>query len=220
MDLPEGTVTFLFTNVEGSTRLWDLFPAVMPGAINRHEEILRGSINRLNGIVIKTTGDGLYAVFSSTIDAVQAALSCQRELAQETWNPKTGRLRIRIALHSGTAELRGGNYYGANVNRAARLLSAGHGDQILLSQSTRELIRQELPEPVSLIDLGYHRLKDLLRPEHIYQLSVPDLPANFPVLRGLDPRSVNLPSQPTPFIGRKEDIEALRSLLETMKFVL
>lgn len=214
MDLPKGTVTFLFTDIEGSTRLWDLFPDVMLGALTRLEEILRGSISQQNGIVIKSTGDGLHAVFSSPVDAVKAALSGQRELLVETWNPKTGRLKVRMALHSGTADLRGGDYYGGTVNRAARLLSAGHGDQILLSQSTRELIREELPGDITLVDLGYHRLKDLLRPEHIYQLSVPDLPGYFPVLRGLDPRSVNLPSHPTPFIGRKKEIKALGRLLE------
>ena len=214
MELPEGTVTFLLTDVEGGTRLWDLFPDAMTGAINRYEEILRGSINDLNGIVIKTTGDGLHAVFSAAIDAVKAALACQRELAQETWNPKTGRLRVRIALQSGTAQLRGGDYYGDTLNRAAKLLSAGHGDQILISQSTGELIRAALPTDAALIDLGCHRLKNLLRPEHIYQLTVPDIPSNFPVLRRLDPRSVSIPSQLTPFIGRTEEIGALRNLLK------
>ena len=207
IDLPTGTVTFLFTDLEGSTRLWENYPEAISEALARHDQILRAVIEASNGRVVKTTGDGVHAVFSTATDALEAALEAQRALLREEW-AETGPLRVRMALHTGAAtEERDGDYYGPPVNRAARLLSAGHGGQVLLSSSTQELVRDRLPSDVDLRDLGERSLKDLFRPERIFQLAAPDLPSEFPPLRTLEGRPNNLPLQPTPLIGREREVE-------------
>jgi class 3 adenylate cyclase len=216
-DLPTGTVTFLFTDIEGSTGLWESYPEVMSEALACHDEILRAVIEANNGSVVKTTGDGFHAVFSTATEALGAALEAQRALMRE-WRAEMGPLRVRMALHTGAAtEEREGDYYGPPVNRAARLLSAGHGGQILLSSPTQELVRDTLPAGTSLEDLGERRLKDLLRPERVYQLAAPDLPSEFPPLRTLEVRPNDLPLQPTPLVGRElevsEIVERLRGEL-------
>jgi predicted ATPase/class 3 adenylate cyclase len=224
-DLPEGTVTFLFTDIEGSTRLWESFPEAMGTALARHDELLTTAVARHGGVVVKSTGDGFHCVFSSATDAVAAVLAGQRDLMAESWNRDTGRLKVRMALHTGMAEFRDGDYYGSVVNRAARLLAAGHGDQILLSLSTHELVCDDLSQGASLTELGKYQLKDLLRPEHIYQLNMSPLTGDgaddgpddglreFPPLRVLSIRHTNLPSQPTPFIGRQQEIRDVSELL-------
>jgi class 3 adenylate cyclase len=161
--LPSGTVTFLFTDIEGSTRLWEQHPASTSSALARHQTILRESIQNHSGQVFKTIGDTFCAVFATAPDALAAALAIQRALAAEAWGA-TGQLRARAALHSGAAEARDGDYSGPPLNRVARLLAAGHGGQVLLSAAAWELVRDHLPLNTELRDLGEHRLKDLTRP--------------------------------------------------------
>jgi len=204
---PTGTVTFLFTDIEGSTKLWEHHPEAMQKALARHDELLRQIIATHKGYVFKTVGDAFCAAFATTAEALQAALRIQYALSEEAWGNTP--IKDRLALHTGAAEEREGDYFGPPVNRVARLLSAGHGGQILLSSATQELVRDQLPDQVILRDLGDHRLKDLTRPERIFQVVVPDLPADFPSLKTLDVRPHNLPAQITSFIGREAEIAAV-----------
>jgi predicted ATPase/class 3 adenylate cyclase len=210
--LPTGTITFLFTDVEGSTKLWERNPEAMSQALSHHDELIRNAVEALNGFVFKTVGDAFYAAFSTAAEAVEAAIDAQKSLLSEEWE-ETGPLKVRIALHTGTAEERGGDYFGPTLNRAARLLSAGHGGQVLLSHSTQELVRDQLPLGAELRDLGVRRLKDVLGPEHIFQLTAPELPASFPPLNTLDVRLNNLPIQPTPLLGREREVAGIADLL-------
>src|SRR5262245_15056633 len=163
---PSGTVTFLFTDIAGSTILWERYPQAMRAALARHDTIIRRQIEAHGGTVVKTAGDGFHAAFATGSAALAAALMAQRALASEAWKA-TGPLWVRMALHSGAAQERDGDYYGTPLNRAARLLAAGHGGQVLLSLATEELVREELPTDVTLRDLGEYRLKDLTHPERI-----------------------------------------------------
>jgi len=211
MEQPSGTVTFLFTDVEGSTQLWERYPEAMRTALARHDAILRKEIERRGGYVVKLRGDGFHAAFATASDALAAALAAQRALHAEAWGDVN--IKARMALHSGAGEERAGDYFGTVTNRAARLLSAGHGGQILLSLATRELVCDQLPDQVGLRDLGQHRLKDLSRPERIFQVVAPDLPAFFGPLKTLDCRPNNLPAQTTSFIGREGELAAVREEL-------
>jgi predicted ATPase/class 3 adenylate cyclase len=213
-ELPSGTVTFLFTDVEGSTKLWERYPQAMEASMARHDELLRGVMESSGGFVFKTIGDAFCVAFPSAPHALEAALAAQRALLSEA-REQTGPLRTRMALHTGSAEERAGDYFGAPVNRIARLLSAGHGGQILLSSATKELVRDALPEGASLRDLGERRLKDLFRPERVFQLLSAELPTTFPPLKTLDARTNNLPSQPTPLIGRERELGGVRELMRT-----
>jgi class 3 adenylate cyclase len=199
------TLTFLFTDVEGSTLLWEKNAKAMSEALVRHDEILRTVIETYNGRVFKTVGDAFHAIFSTAPDALEAALEAQRSLLREEWE-KTGPLRVRMALHTGAAEERAGDYFGPSLNRVARLLSAGHGGQILMSLTTEELVRDELPKGAGLRDLGERRLKDLFRPEHVFQVTASGLPTEFAPLLTLDARPNNLPAQPTPLVGRQREV--------------
>jgi class 3 adenylate cyclase len=210
---PTGTVTFLFTDIEGSTRLWEHDAPAMQKALARHDEILQNTIEDRGGYVFKTVGDAFCAAFDTATDATGAALAAQRALLEEGWADEIGPIRVRMALHAGAAEERGGDYFGPPVNRVARLLSAGHGGQILLSHTTQELTRDDLPEGASLRDLGQRRLKDLLRPERVFQLIAPDLPTSFPPLKTLDARMNNLPAQPTSLVGREKELSEIADLL-------
>ena len=211
-ELPTGTVIFLFTDIEGSTSLWERHGEAMRVALARHDELLGHAIEFCRGRVFKTVGDAFCAAFPTAPDALAAALEAQRLLREEPWG-KTGPLRVRMALHAGAAEERGGDYYGTALNRVARLLSAGHGGQVLVSASTQELARDHLPAGAELRDMGEHRLKDLIRPERVYQLESSDLPHEFPALRTLETRPNNLPLQPSPFIGRERELEAVGKML-------
>src|SRR5574341_47711 len=211
--IPTGAITFLFTDIEGSTKLWEQQPDAMKPALARHDALLREAIEQQAGYVFKTVGDAFCAAFQNPHHALAAALSAQRALATETWSADIGTLRVRMALHSGAAEERDGDYFGPPLNRVAWLLAAGHGGQTLLSLATQELVRDDLPTGVSLADLGEHRLKDLFRPERVSQLHAPDLLAEFPPLRTLDARLTNLPAQPTPLIGRERELAAILALL-------
>ncbi|HEY3079371.1 MAG TPA: tetratricopeptide repeat protein [Chloroflexota bacterium] len=201
-DLPTGTVTFLFTDIVGSTRLWEERPEAMRLAVERHFAVLRQAVEEHRGHVFRTQGDGLCAAFAAAPDAVAAALAAQRGLLRVAWEG-VGRLGVRTALHTGVADIHDGDYVGACVNRIARLLATGHGGQVLLSQATHGLVREAAPGQVEFRDLGEHRLPDLQLPEHVFQLVAPDLPSAFPPLRSLDTRPNNLPAQPTPLIGRE-----------------
>ncbi len=210
--LPSGTVTFLFTDIEGSTRRWEEQPDAMRIALARHDAILRAVIERHNGYVFKTIGDAFCAAFTSAPNALAAAVVGQRALAQEEWGAVRP-IHVRMALHTGTAEPHDGDYLGQPLNRVARLMATGHGGQVLLSVATRELLLDHLPPDAALYDLGVHQLKDLSRPELIFQLVAPDLPTDFPPLRSLDRRRSNLPAQPTTLIGREREIADLAVLL-------
>ena len=209
---PTGTVTFFFTDIEGSTRLWERNPSAMQDALVRHDEILRSAIEGHGGYVFKTVGDAFCAAFASAPDAFEAALSAQRALCTEDWNEGCT-IRARMALHTGTVSERGGDYFGPPVSRVARLLSAGHGSQTLLSLATQELVRDQLPSGTSLRDLGERRLKDLFRPERIFQLIAPDLPSNLPPLKTIDERVNNLPVQSTPLVGREKEVAEVCRML-------
>jgi predicted ATPase/class 3 adenylate cyclase len=191
-ELPTGTVTFLFTDIEGSTTRWEQHPEAMRTALARHDALLRETITAHDGVV--------------------AALAAQLAVLAEQWG-EVGPLRVRMALHSGVAQCRESDYFGPTLNRIARLLSTGYGGQILLSAATQELARDALPPGVSLQDLGEHVLKDLLRPEHVFQLVSPDLEGEFPPLKSLERRLHNLPVQPTPLIGREQEVASVCGLL-------
>jgi len=225
------THTFLFTDIEGSTRRWEADRAAMSAALARHDAILRAATEGQGGTVFKTVGDAFCAVFADPVAALGAAVAAQRTLAEEDWGaiglgvgdaithggpdaPATfGALRVRMALHSGLAEERGGDYFGPTLNRVARLLAAGHGGQVLLSAVTEGLLSGHLPPGVTLRDLGEHRLKDLARAERVWQVAAEGLAASFAPLRGLDARPHNLPVQPTALIGREAELDELGSLL-------
>ncbi len=216
--LPTGTVTFLFTDIEGSTKLWEEHTEAMRAALGRHDDLLHETIARHHGHVFKTVGDAFHAAFPTASDALTAALDAQRALARERWALPDG-LRVRMALHTGVAEPRNGDYFGPALNRAARLLSAGHGGQVLLFRVTYELVQDALPAGTMLRELGQHRLRDLARPEQIYQLVAPGLATDFPPLRSLDTFPNNLPAQLTSFIGREREISEVKALLPTARLL-
>jgi predicted ATPase/class 3 adenylate cyclase len=216
--LPTGTVTFLFTDVEGSTRLWEEHPGAMPGALTRHDEILREAVERHGGQVLKSMGDGLVAVFEGAGDAVGAAVAAQRALSVESWTV-TGPLRVRMGLHAGTATERAGDYFGRTLNRAARIMSAGHGGQVLCSAAVGELVRDALPPGSALVDLGKHRLRDLSRPETIFQVTHPDLMSEFAPLRSLDAFAGNLPLAVSSFVGRVGELARVVAAVGEVRLV-
>ena len=210
---PTGTVTFLFTDIEGSSRMWEKSPQTMRSALGRHDEILRSAIGAHGGYVFKTVGDAFCAAFPTALEALEVALSAQRALFAEEWPKEVGQLRVRMAMHTGAAEAHGGDYLGPPLNRVARLLSAAQGGQVLLSVATQELVRDQLPSGAELKDLGEHRLKDLIRPEWIFQLIAQGLPAEFPPLRTLEGHQNNLPLQATPLVGREREVDEVRRRL-------
>jgi predicted ATPase/class 3 adenylate cyclase len=212
-DEAPGTFTFLFTDVEGSTSLWERFPQAMKRALERHDSILLTAVTAAGGQVVKTTGDGLMAVFGSAAEAVRACLAAQRGLVDEPWQ-ETGALRVRMGLHSGEAQPRGDDYFGPAVIRSERIMAVGHGGQVLLSGASAALVADQLPEGAALVDLGAHRLKDLGRPEQLFQLVHPALPREFPPLATPDRRPNNLPTQASTFIGRDTELREIRDRIE------
>jgi predicted ATPase/class 3 adenylate cyclase len=217
LDLPEGVVTFLFTDVQGSTRMFERAPDAMLEALRQHDEAIEEAVAVHGGIPVRPRGEGdsRFIVFANAYDAVAGAAAMQRRLASVDWvTPEP--LRVRAALHTGIADLRGGDYYGSAVNRAARLRGIAHGGQILMSGSTWELVRDRLPEGVTIQDLGEHGLKDLTRPERVFQVTPDGLPDKFPPLKSLNTLTNNLPEQLTEFIGRQVELaEAKRLIGET-----
>ena len=182
MAQPIGTVSFLFTDIQGSSSLWENHPEEMRAALERHDALMREAIENNEGYVFKTIGDAFCAAFATAPAAVSAALEAQLALQAEPWLPETT-LKVRMGLHTGAVEHRDDDYFGPPVNRVARLMSVGHGNQILVSAATQELIRDQLPLHAELLSMGAHRLKDLARSEEIYQVRHPDLPSHFPPLK-------------------------------------
>lgn len=209
---PTETLTFLYTDIQGSTRLWQQHPDAMSEVIARHDALLKEVVETHGGTVFRTMGDAVCAAFPTALDALAAARDGQRAIQAEPWRDDI-ELRVRMAMHTGAAELRDGDYVGHTLNRVARLVAAGHGGQVLLSDVTQALLLDSMPSDVRLRDLGEHRVKDLERMEHIYQVEAPDVPANFPPLRTLDSVPTNLPVQPTPFIGREAEVDAVEEML-------
>jgi predicted ATPase/class 3 adenylate cyclase len=208
---PTGTVTFLFTDIEGSTTRWDRDVGAMESAVRRHDTLMRAALAAHAGFVFKTIGDAFCAAFARPEDAVAAALSAQRALRDEDFSAVEG-VRVRMAAHTGTADERDGDYFGPTVNRVARLLAIGHGGQVLLSGVTAGLVRPCLPEDTELRDLGEHRLKDLSASELVFQVSSPDLPASFPTLRSLAVAKHNLPLSLSSLVGREGDVADIVAL--------
>jgi predicted ATPase/class 3 adenylate cyclase len=211
--LPTGTVTFLFSDIEGSTQRWESHREAMDRALERHDALLRAAIEAHDGHVFKTVGDAFCAAFARVSDAVAASVDAQRALEAEDFSA-IGGLRVRCALHTGEAVERDRDYFGPAVNRVARLIAIGHGGQILISGVTRDLARDSLPDGTTLVDLGSQRLQDLIEPEHVWQLGIVGLPIEFPPLRSLDALPNNLPIQRTTFVGREHDVADVKQLLE------
>ncbi|MDP8928239.1 MAG: adenylate/guanylate cyclase domain-containing protein [Actinomycetota bacterium] len=215
--LPEGIVTFVLTDVEGSTRLWEDAPKVMLEALYLHDETVDAAVAAHNGVSVKPRGEGdsRFLVFNSAFDALATIVEIQKQMAQIDW-PTPRPLKIRAALHTGWADLSSGDYYGSTINRAARLRAIAHGGQTLISRATWELLADSLPDGVVIEDIGEHRLKDLTRPEQVFQVHVPGLPNSFPPLTSLRTIPNNLPEQLTEFVGRERElVEAKRLLGET-----
>ncbi len=215
--LPTGTVTLLFSDIEGSTQHWQQQREAMAVALRRHDDLVRTAIEGHGGYVFKTVGDAFCAAFWRAPDAVAAALDAQRALTAEDFSA-IGGLRVRMALHSGTADERDGDYFGPAPNRLARLLAVVHGSQVVVSGATAQLLRGVMPENIELHDLGEHRLKDLVEPEQVWQLLAPGLPETFPPLRSLGSLPNNLPRQVTTLIGRDEVVSEIEALV--LKFPL
>jgi predicted ATPase/class 3 adenylate cyclase len=215
---PTGTVTFLFSDIEGSTVRWERDREAMAAALARHDALMRAALEARGAYVFKTVGDAFCIAFATPLDALAAALDAQRALGEEDFSAVEG-LRVRMALHSGNADERDGDYFGPTVNRVARLLAVGNGDQVLLSGACTELIGAELPAQCSLRDLGEHRLKDLAQPERIYQLLAPELIADFPPLRSLEHLSNNLPAQVSSFVGREAELAEITALIDQHRLV-
>ncbi|MFL5731748.1 MAG: CHAT domain-containing protein [Chloroflexia bacterium] len=185
--MPKGTVTFLFSDIEGSTRMWEENPGAMQTALARHDTLLREAIEENGGYVFKTVGDAFCAAFSTALEAVQAAIDAQRAVRATDWQALgVGPVKVRMALHTGVAEVRDKDYFGLPLNRVSRLLSAGYGGQILLSLPTQQLVRDQLPPGIALKDLGEGALRDLVYPEHVYQIITSDLAIDFPPIKTLD----------------------------------
>lgn len=210
---PSGVVTFLFTDIEGSTKLWERNPAAMREALAAHDVLLRDVIERNHGVVFKTVGDACCAAFQHPGDAVRAAIEAQRALHGHEWSDDIGAIRVRVGIHSGECSERDGDYFGPAVNRVARLMSVAYGEQILVSSSTAALAREALDDTVVLRDLGASRLKDLSQPEPTFQVVAPGLRATFPALASLDVRPNNLPSQISTFVGRERELSVLRDII-------
>lgn len=219
---PSGTVTFLFTDIEGSTKLAQKFPDEMPALLARHDEILNQAIESHDGFLFKTVGDAYCVAFHSTKNALNAALEAQRQLDCEEWSPAP--IKVRMGIHTGTAQLveksKEVDYSGyATLALVQRVMSAGHGGQVLLSQTAHDLLGGSLPEDVQLIDMGERQLKDVVRPEHLYQLAVPDLPSEFPALKTLKVVNHNLPTNLTSFIGRERELALSKEKLEDARLL-
>ncbi len=212
--LPTGTVTFLFTDIEGSSRLWENYGDTMAVALARHDAILRETVEARGGNIFKTIGDAFCVAFPVATGALEAAVAAQRLLRDEPWQD-IERLKVRIGIHTGSAESRDGDFFGPVLNRVSRLLAAAHGGQVLLTLATEELVRDHLPEGISLRDLGERRLRDLNRPERVFQVVAADLPSDFPALRSLEIFPNNLPVQLTSFIGREKEMNEVKRLLGT-----
>jgi len=202
--LPAGTVTLVFTDIEGSTTLLQRLGDGYQQVLQDHHHLVREAIRLGGGYEIQTAGDAFFVVFERARDAVTSAVAAQQALLQHPW-PEGISVHVRMGLHTGEPTPSPDGYVGLDVNRAARISGAAWGGQIVVSRTTRALIEHDMPDGVSLRDLGYHRLKDLEHPEHLYQALHPILPAQFPPVRSLDTLPNNLPRRLSSFIGREQD---------------
>ncbi len=218
MDRPSGTVTFLFSDIEGSTQRWERHAAAMASALERHDALMREAIEAHRGYVFKVMGDSFCAVFPTVPEAVAAAVRAQRALGATDFSNVEG-LRVRMALHTGEADERAGDYFGTSVNRVARLLAIGHGGQVLISASTADLLNDTMPAELGLRDLGSHSLRDLERAERVFQILGPELEDVFPALRSPRHRPNNLPPKLTSFVGREETVAKIKALLHRERLV-
>src|SRR5258708_6262601 len=220
MALPTGTATFVFTDIEGSTKLvQQVGTERWRQILEDHHRLLREQWEAFDGREVNTEGDAFFVAFPSATNAVAACAAAQQVLAAYGW-PDGVNIKVRMGLHTGEAQVtEAADYLGIDVHRAARIASAGHGGQILVSESTRALVAGALPDQVALLDLGEHRLKDLIRAEHIYQLVLPGLPSEFPPLKSLDATPNNLPTQMTTFVGRDEEVASAHELLHTVRLL-
>src|SRR5688572_10793792 len=224
IQFPSGTVTFLFTDIERSTRLAQEHPKEMPELLARDNAILNHALERYHGFVLRIVGDSFSAAFHTASDALNAALEAQRKLQNETWSPAP--IKVRMGIHTGSAQLKedpqgqGASYEGyATLALTQRVMSVGHGGQILLSQITHDLVKDRLPDGTELRDMGERRLKDIFRPEHIYQVAAPDLLSDFPPLTTFQTINHNLPAQLTSFIGREQEIGEAQKLLSSTRIL-
>lgn len=217
-DQPTSTLTILFTDIEGSTRQWEADPAAMETAVRDHDQLLRRTIADHRGQFVKQTGDGVFAVFDDPAQALKAAVDAQESFSGPDW-ASFGPLQVRMGLHTGTAVARADDYFGRDVNRAAHLMSIGNGGQVLVSSVTAGLVKQSLPEGVSLGDLGVHRLRDLSEPIQIFQVASPSLASDFPPLRSLDEYPNNLPATLSSFVGRADVIASAVEHLESTRLL-
>ena len=217
-DLPSGTVTFLFTDIEGSTRLWEEHPEAMAAALVRHDTLMRSTIESAGGYVFKTVGDAFCAAFAAARKRWTRPERAQRALHAETW-PEAASLRVRMAMHTGECVERDGDYFGPAVNRTARLEATAHGGQVVISRSTADLVRDRLPPGTRLVDLGSHRLKDLDRAEDVFQVTV-GVPADFPALRSQKTAvPTNLTESVSSFVGRDAEVAEVVKLLGANRLV-
>src|SRR5215211_4881236 len=217
--LPSGTVTLLFTDIAGSTQLLRRLGDAYADVLAAHQRLLREAFTAHGGREVDTQGDAFFVAFPGAADAVQAAVDAQRALANHAW-PDGGVVRVRMGLHTGEPASTGGRYVGLAVHRAARVGSAGHGGQVLLSSATHAVLGEELPAGIAVRDLGQHRLKDFDSPERLYQLAIPGLPAEFPPPKVADPAPlpplpVPLAAEGAPLVGRERELALLRDRLDT-----
>jgi len=217
-ELPTGTVTFLFTDIEGSTRLLQAVGAAYGPALEAHRQLIRAAAAKHGGVDFGSEGDALFIAFTSAAGAVATAVEAQQALAAQAW-PDGIQIRVRMGVHTGDATVIGDNYVGLDLHRVARITSAAHGGQVLVSDATLALAAGALPQGTTLRDMGERRLKDLSRAEHLYQLVVDGLQADFPPLRTLDATRNNLPTQLTSFVGREREVRECRALLERTRLL-
>jgi predicted ATPase/class 3 adenylate cyclase len=218
-ELPAGTVTFLFTDIEGSTRLVQaLGSEAFRGLLDRHDEILRRAIEDGDGTVVRTEGDSFFAAFPTATGAMDAVVNAQRRLTSEPW-PEEAAIRVRMGLHTGEGRLGGDDYFGIDVHRAARISASGHGGQVLVSDATRALVESALPDGVELRDLGSHRLKDIVHPERLHDLVIEGLPSDFPPIRTAEASPTNLPLERSSFVGRSDDVRRISELLQETRLL-
>lgn len=217
-DLPTGTVTFMFTDIEGSTRLLQRVGKAYPDLLATHHRILRDAIAAGSGVEVQTEGDAFFASFPTPAGGLRAAAQAQRVLSSQGW-PEGIVVRVRMGVHTGEGVLSGGQYVGLDVHRTARIAAAAHGGQVLLSDATRALVEHALPGGIDLRDLGRHRMKDIEQPEHLHQLLIEGVPDVFPPIRTLDARRTNLPLQRTSFLGREHEVREITALLEEARLL-
>jgi class 3 adenylate cyclase len=210
-ELPSGTVSMLFSDIEGSTLLLSRLGLSYTDALDRHRQVLRSAWARFGGTELGTEGDSFFVVFPTADAAVAAAVQAQRGLADQAW-PGGERVRVRMGIHTGSPQVHDDDYVGMDVHRAARIMASGHGGQVVLSSSTAELARGHLPAGVGLRDLGHHRLKDIPEAEHLFQVTIEGLDADFPQLKSLGASS-SLPVPATTLVGREREVGDVRALI-------